>query len=221
MGPDSVMASRAALAAWKIAPDKYLPFHVALMESRGEMNEARVLEIGKKVGIDVDKLKAAMSDPAIKSTIDRNIELARKLQINGTPAFIIGGQLVPGAVDLATLREMVATARASLSKDSLGRSTYGRIWRGSHWILVLSWRVVLVSSRRRSSAGNCVRWPARRIGQKRIGRGRSCCRCRVGRAFGLPKRSRSSRTACGIGAGRSVAKGWRACAPARRRGRSR
>ena len=113
LGPDSVTASRAALAAWKIAPDKYLPFHVALMESRGEMNEARVLEIGKKVGIDVDKLKAAMSDPAIKSTIDRNIELARKLQINGTPAFIIGGQLVPGAVDLATLREMVATARAS------------------------------------------------------------------------------------------------------------
>jgi protein-disulfide isomerase len=113
LGPDSVTASRAALAAWKIAPDKYLPFHVAMMESRGEMNEARVLEIGKKVGIDVDKLKAAMSDPAIKATIDRNIELARKLQINGTPAFIIGGQLVPGAVDLATLREMVATARAS------------------------------------------------------------------------------------------------------------
>lgn len=113
LGPDSVTASHAALAAWKIAPDKYLPFHVALMESRGEMNEARVLETGKKVGIDVDKLKAAMSDPAIKATIDRNIELARKLQINGTPAFIIGGQLVPGAVDLATLREIVATARAS------------------------------------------------------------------------------------------------------------
>jgi protein-disulfide isomerase len=113
LGPDSVTASRAALAAWKIAPEKYLPFHLALMESRGEMNEARVLETGKKVGIDVDKLKAAMSDPAIKATIDRNVELARKLQINGTPAFIIGGQLVPGAVDLATLREMVATARAT------------------------------------------------------------------------------------------------------------
>jgi protein-disulfide isomerase len=113
LGPDSVTASRAALAAWKIAPEKYLPFHLALMESRGEMNEARVLETGKKVGIDVNKLKAAMSDPAIKASIDRNVELARKLQINGTPAFIIGGELVPGAVDLATLREMVATARAS------------------------------------------------------------------------------------------------------------
>lgn len=113
LGPDSVTASRAALAAWKISPDKYFPFHLALMEMRGEMSEARVLETAKKVGIDVDKLKTAMADSSIKSAIERNIDLARTLQINGTPAFIIGGQLVPGAVDLATLREMVATARAT------------------------------------------------------------------------------------------------------------
>jgi protein-disulfide isomerase len=112
LGPDSVTASRAALATWKIAPDKYLALHLALMESRGEMNEARVLETAKKVGVDTDKLKAAMTDPAIKATLDRNLDLARTLHVNGTPAFIIGSQLVPGAVDLATLREMVATARA-------------------------------------------------------------------------------------------------------------
>lgn len=112
LGPESVTASHAALAAWKIAPDRYLPFHLALMESRGEMSEARVLEAAKKVGLDTDKLKAAMTDPAIATTLDRNMDLAKTLQINGTPAFIIGGQLVPGAVDLATLRDMVATARA-------------------------------------------------------------------------------------------------------------
>jgi protein-disulfide isomerase len=112
LGPDSVMAAQTALAAWKIAPDKYLPFHLALMQSRGEMNEGRVLEIAKKVGLDPEKLKAAKADPEIRATIERNHELARALQINGTPAFIVGGRLVPGAVDLATLREMVGTARA-------------------------------------------------------------------------------------------------------------
>jgi protein-disulfide isomerase len=112
LGPDSVTASRAALATWKIAHDKYFPFHLALMESRGEMNEARVLEIAKKVGVDTEKLTAAMADPAIKATLDRNMDLAKTLHVNGTPAFIIDNQLVPGAVDLATLREMVATARA-------------------------------------------------------------------------------------------------------------
>jgi protein-disulfide isomerase len=71
-----------------------------------------VLEIAKKVGLDPEKLKAAKADPEITATIERNHELARTLQINGTPAFIVGGRLVPGAVDLATLREMVGTARA-------------------------------------------------------------------------------------------------------------
>jgi protein-disulfide isomerase len=112
LGPDSVIAAQTALAAWKIAPAKYLPFHLALMESRGELDEGRVREIAKKVGLDVEKLEAAKADPEIKATIERNHELARALQINGTPAFIVGGRLVPGAVDLATLREMVGTARA-------------------------------------------------------------------------------------------------------------
>ncbi|MBK8211521.1 MAG: DsbA family protein [Rhodospirillales bacterium] len=113
LGPDSMTASRAALAAWKIAPDKYVALHVALMETRGDLSEARVLETAKKVGIDPEKLKAAMDDPQIKAQIERNAALAQTLQIGGTPAFIIGGKLVPGAVDLTTMREMVKAARAS------------------------------------------------------------------------------------------------------------
>jgi protein-disulfide isomerase len=112
LGPDSVIAARTALAVWKIAPAKYLPFHLALMESRGELSEERVLEIAKKVGLDVEKLEAAKADPVIDATIERNHELARTLQINGTPAFVVAGRLVPGALDGKSLREMVVTARA-------------------------------------------------------------------------------------------------------------
>jgi protein-disulfide isomerase len=113
LGPDSVTAARAALAAWKVAPEKYVPLHVALMEMRGEFSEARVLEAAKKTGIDPEKLKAAMNDPKIQSQLEQNVALAQELQISGTPAFVIGGKVVPGAVDLATLREMVKEARAS------------------------------------------------------------------------------------------------------------
>lgn len=112
LGPDSVTAARAALATWRIAPDKYVPLHVALMEARGELSEARVLEMAKKIGIDSDKLKATMNDPQITAQLERNSALAQTLQIGGTPAFVIGGKLVPGAVDLATLQEMVKAARA-------------------------------------------------------------------------------------------------------------
>ena len=113
LGPDSVTAAQAALAAWNIAPDKYVSLHMALMEARGDLSEARVLDIAKKVGIDPAKLKTAMADPQIKAQLERNAELAQTLQIGGTPAFVIGGKLVPGAVDLATMREMVKAARAS------------------------------------------------------------------------------------------------------------
>lgn len=112
LGPDSAIAAKGALAAWKIAPGKYFPFHVALMETRGELSESRVLDTAKKVGIDAEKLRTALAAPDINAAIERNYDLARKLQINGTPAFIVGGKLTPGAVDLPTLREMVGTARA-------------------------------------------------------------------------------------------------------------
>ncbi len=111
LGPDSRKAAEAAQAAWKIEPDKYLAFHVALMENRGNLDEARILDIAKSVGIDPGKLKTAMADPSIKAKLNANMELAQKLQIGGTPAFIVDDQIMPGAVDLETLVAAVETAR--------------------------------------------------------------------------------------------------------------
>jgi protein-disulfide isomerase len=113
LGPESRKAAEAAQAAWAIAPDKYLAFHVALMENRGNLDEARVFEIAQSVGIDPAKLKTAMTDPSVKAKLADNLELAQKLQINGTPAFIVNDQIVPGAVDLETLVAAVEAARKS------------------------------------------------------------------------------------------------------------
>jgi protein-disulfide isomerase len=111
LGPDSRKAAEAAQAAWKIEPDKYLAFHVALMENRGNLDEARILDIAKSAGIDPGKLKTAMADPSVKAKLTANLELAQKLQIGGTPAFIVDDQIMPGAVDLETLVAAVETAR--------------------------------------------------------------------------------------------------------------
>ena len=110
--PDSETAARAALAVWKLAPDKYLPFHVALMSGRGELSEERIFKAAEPLGIDRAKLRATMDDPAVRDALRRNHELAQILNINGTPAFIVGDQLQPGAVDVAGLREMIAKARS-------------------------------------------------------------------------------------------------------------
>lgn len=112
LGPESVVAAKAALAVWGIAPEKYLPFHVGLMQARGGLSEERIFEVGKTVGVDADRLRLAMADPRIEEELRRNLELGKAINVNGTPAFVVGGRLVPGAIDLDTMRELVAAARA-------------------------------------------------------------------------------------------------------------
>jgi len=109
LGRESVFAARAALAARK--QGKYEPFHNALMALKGQLGDDIVLKTAGAVGIEVEKLKADMGAPEIEAQIRRNHELAQALDIRGTPAFIVGTTLIPGAVDVATLRQKIAEAR--------------------------------------------------------------------------------------------------------------
>lgn len=109
LGPGSQYAARAALASRK--QGKYVPFHEALMAADGQVGEDSVLEIASEVGLDVDRLRRDMGDPAIEAAIRRNLELANALGITGTPSFVIGDQMVPGAIDRTTLEGHIARAR--------------------------------------------------------------------------------------------------------------
>ena len=113
LGPDSVAAARAALASRNQDPDKYVEFHNALMSTRGRLTQPRIIEIARDVGFDVERLEADMALPEVAQTIARNLALARALGITGTPTFVIGDRLIPGAVDLDSLKRLIAQARAS------------------------------------------------------------------------------------------------------------
>ncbi len=113
LGPDSMTASKAALAAWFMDKTKYQAFHQAMMGSKGGLPESRVMDFAAKVGYDVKALKKAMNDPKIDDLIAKNFELAKALDINGTPAFVIGDEVIRGAVDLETLRGVISRARGS------------------------------------------------------------------------------------------------------------
>jgi len=110
LGPASVTASRAALAAQK--QGKYDALHKALMENRGQLDDDKIMRIAGSVGLDMERLKKDMQAPEIQEILQRNVRLAGELNIRGTPAFIIGDQIVPGAVSLDRLKEMVAQGRA-------------------------------------------------------------------------------------------------------------
>ncbi|MCZ6466113.1 MAG: DsbA family protein [Alphaproteobacteria bacterium] len=109
LGKASVFAARAALAAQR--QGKYLEFHMAVMAARGKWTEARVMRLAKTAGLDVDRLRRDMADGTIDDSIRRNLELASALNVNGTPAFVVGDTVVPGAVDIDTLRSLIARAR--------------------------------------------------------------------------------------------------------------
>ena len=110
LGPVSQFAARAAMAAHR--QGRYHELHVALMRWPEELTEAGIVEIAAAVGLDVERLRRDMADPAIVAYLDETARLAQALGIRGTPAFVIGDTLVPGAVDGASLQAMVAEARS-------------------------------------------------------------------------------------------------------------
>jgi protein-disulfide isomerase len=119
LSEDSVAASRAALAVYRISKDKYFPFHQALMKHQGKFDEKSVMDIAKKQGIDATKLKSEMAKPEITAILDKNREMAQALGISGTPALIIGDEIAPGAVSYDELRKMIENVRAGKSATAL------------------------------------------------------------------------------------------------------
>jgi len=109
LGEPSRIAALAALASR--AQGKHLAFHNALMEYNGKIDRDKIMEIAASVGLDVVKLQKDMEDPKLKQIIDRNLALASALGVRGTPAFVIGNQFVPGAVDADALKQLIADAR--------------------------------------------------------------------------------------------------------------
>ncbi len=109
LGPDSQVAAKAALAANMQA--RYLPFHMALMAHKGTLDRDAVFGIAREVGLDMVRLEQDMESVEVATVLARNLAIADALDIGGTPAFVIGDTLVPGAVDMETLRDLVAKAR--------------------------------------------------------------------------------------------------------------
>ena len=109
LGPQSVFAARVALAANK--QGKHLQFHEALMAKRSNFDEASILEVAETVGLNVARLKTDMASPDVDAEILKGAQIAKELRLTGTPAFIVGSELIPGATNFETLKALVDDAR--------------------------------------------------------------------------------------------------------------
>lgn len=105
LAPDSLEASKAALAAHR--QNKYLPFHRVMMKHSGAFTPEAIEAMAVEAKLDIDQLRKDMDDPEIIEQLRNNHRLAQKLKIEGTPAFILGDQLIPGAVPIEDLQEAI------------------------------------------------------------------------------------------------------------------
>ncbi|WP_169545474.1 DsbA family protein [Sneathiella aquimaris] len=113
LGDESVLAARAVMAAEK--QGKYNEFHKVLMESRGGLSLDKIMSYAQGLGLNVQQLAKDMGSDTISKSLSQTYELAQALNITGTPAFVIGGQLAPGAIPADTMKRLVAEARSKKS----------------------------------------------------------------------------------------------------------
>ena len=112
LGEDSVRAARAALASRTQDESLYLDFHLALMTAK-DLSMVGIRSLADEIGLDPEQLERDMNSDDISAAIDANYELASALGIEGTPAFVIGNTVVPGAVDKGRLAALIEEARTA------------------------------------------------------------------------------------------------------------
>ncbi len=110
LGPESIFASRAALAAAK--QGKYEEFHFGLMAIEGAIDDTAVMALAEQLGLDMERLREDMLSEEIDQAFRRTYEVTEALEIRGTPAFVIGDRIYPGAIEMDEFRRLVAEVRA-------------------------------------------------------------------------------------------------------------
>jgi protein-disulfide isomerase len=90
---------------------KYLDFHQKLLTGRGAADKARALAVAKEAGLDMARLEKDLASAEVRNTLEENMKLAEAMGMNGTPSYVIGKQVVIGAVGVENLKEKIAIAR--------------------------------------------------------------------------------------------------------------
>jgi protein-disulfide isomerase len=113
LGEGSVEAARVAIAAnmQDKGGKKYFDLHQKLLASRGPVDKARALAVAKEVGLDMARLERDMASDEVKATIEENLKIAEALGLNGTPSYVVGNDVVIGAVGRDALKQKVSGAR--------------------------------------------------------------------------------------------------------------
>jgi len=113
LGPGSVEAAQVAVAVrmQDKTGKKYLDFHQKLLGGRGQVDKAKALAAAKDAGLDMARIEKDLKSDEVGKTLEESMKLAEALGLNGTPSYVIGNDVVIGAVGLAALSQKIQAAR--------------------------------------------------------------------------------------------------------------
>ncbi|MDP2408837.1 MAG: DsbA family protein [Pseudolabrys sp.] len=113
LGPGSVEAAQVGVAVHMQdkTGKKYLEFHQKLLSGRGQVNKATAIAAARDIGLNVAQIERDLASPQVKATLEESYTLAQALGLNGTPSYVIGENVVIGAVGLPALQESINVAR--------------------------------------------------------------------------------------------------------------
>jgi protein-disulfide isomerase len=112
LGPDSTKAHVVSMAFRALSPERYADFHNQLLGAPGRATEEAAIRIAVGLGVDENALREEMKNPAIAAAFEKTYELANRLAITGTPSYVVGNEVVFGALGREVLSEKIAQARA-------------------------------------------------------------------------------------------------------------
>lgn len=112
LGPDSQKAHIVSMAFKSVMPEHWGEFQRKLMGASGKAGEASAMQLAVSLGASEADMRKAMANPAILEAFNATYELANRLAITGTPSYVVGNEVVFGALGKAVLAEKVAAARA-------------------------------------------------------------------------------------------------------------
>lgn len=114
LGSASVEAAGVSIAVRMQDPtgEKYLAFHRRLLSDSGRADKARALAVAREIGLDIARLERDLATDEVRQTLEESGKLARAVGINGTPGYVIGEAIIPGAIGAAGLKERIAAVRS-------------------------------------------------------------------------------------------------------------
>lgn len=111
LGPDSTKAHVVSMAFRALMPEKFGDFHNQLLGAQGRATEAAAIKLAVSLGADEAKLREEMKNPAINAAFEKTYELANRLAITGTPSYVVGNEVIFGALGQELLAQKIAEAR--------------------------------------------------------------------------------------------------------------